>query len=166
MSLLVGIPLLAVEAVLQSSVLARLSLFGGTINVVLLTVLCWNLLAERADGLGWAFAGGLFADVLSGGPMGASVIGFLAVGYVAGLTEGRLWRTHFLLPLASALLGTIAFHLIYLAILALTGYPINLADQLAFITFPSVFLNMLGVLPLYWLIRRLHDWVRPAPVAM
>jgi rod shape-determining protein MreD len=166
MSLLIGIPLLAVEAVLQSSVLARLSLFGGTINLVLLTVLCWNLLAERADGLGWAFAGGLFADVLSGGPMGASVIGLLAVGYVAGLTEGRLWRTHFLLPLASALLGTIAFHLIYLAILAVTGYPINLADQLAFITVPSVFLNMLGVLPLYWLIRRLHDWVRPAPVAM
>jgi rod shape-determining protein MreD len=166
MSLLIGIPLLAVEAVVQSAVLARLSLFGGTINLVLLTVLCWNLLAERADGLGWAFAGGLFADVLSGGPMGASVIGLLAVGYVAGLTEGRLWRTHFLLPLASALLATIAFHLIYLAILALTGYPVNLADQLAFITFPTVVLNLLCVLPLYWLIRRLHDWVRPAPVTM
>jgi len=166
MSLIVGIPLLAFEAVFESAVLVRLPVYGGTLNLVLLTVLCWNLLAERSDGLGWAFAGGLFADVLSGGPMGASIIGLLAVGYVAGLTEGRLWRTHFLLPLASALLGTIAFHLIYLMILALTGYPVNLADQLAYITFPSVFLNMLGVLPLYWLIRRLHDWLRPAPVAI
>jgi rod shape-determining protein MreD len=164
MSLLVGIPLLMLESVFQSAVLSRLTLFGGTLNLVLLTVLCWNLLAERSDGLGWAFAGGLFADLLSAGPTGASVIGLLAVGYVAGLTEGRLWRTHFLLPLASALIGTIAFHLIYLAVLALTGYPVNLPDQIAFVTFPSVFLNMLGILPLYWSIRRLHDWVRPAPV--
>jgi len=163
-SLLIGIPLLLFEAVLQSAVFARLPLFGGTLNIVLLTVLSWNLLAERSDGLGWAFAGGLFADLLSAGPMGASIIALLAVGYVAGLTEGRLWRTHILLPLASALLGTVAFHLIYLVTLTVTGYAANVADQIAYITFPSVFLNMLGILPLYWIIRRLHDWVRPAPV--
>jgi rod shape-determining protein MreD len=164
MSLLVGIPLLAFEAILQSSVLARLPLFGGTLDLVLLTVLCWNLLAERSDGLGWAFAGGLFADLHSAGPLGASIIGLLAVGYVAGLTEGRLWRTHFLLPLATALLGTLAFHLIYLAVLAATGYPVHLPDQVAYVIFPSVFLNMVGILPLYWLIRQLHDRVRPVPV--
>jgi rod shape-determining protein MreD len=166
MSLAIGIPLLVFEAIFQSAVLARLPLFGGTLNLVLLTVLCWNLLAERSDGLGWAFAGGLFADLLSAGPLGASIVGLLAVGYVAGLTEGRLWRTHILLPLASALLGTVAFHLIYLGVLAATGRAINLGDQLAYVTFPSVFLNLLGILPLYWLIRRLHDWLRPAPVGM
>jgi rod shape-determining protein MreD len=166
MSLVIGIPILIIEAILQSAVLARLPLFGGTLNIVLLTVLCWNLLAERADGLGWAFVGGLFADLLSAGPLGASIIGLLAVGYVAGLTEGRLWRTHFLLPLATALLGTVAFHLIYLGVLAATGRLVNLIDQLAFVTFPSVFLNMLGILPLYWVIRRLHDWLRPARVGM
>jgi rod shape-determining protein MreD len=166
MSLVIGIPLLIFEAVLQSAVLSRLTLFGGTFNLVLLTVLCWNLLAERSDGLGWAFVGGLFADLLSAGPTGASIIGLLAVGYVAGLTEGRLWRTHFLLPLASALLGTLAFQLIYLGVLATTGRLVNLGDQLAYVTFPSVFLNMVGILPLYWVIRRLHDWLRPAPVGM
>jgi rod shape-determining protein MreD len=164
MSLIVGIPLLAFESVLQSAVLARLPLFGGTLDLVLLTVLCWNLLAERSDGLGWAFAGGFFADLHSAGPLGASIIGLLAVGYVAGLTEGRLWRTHILLPLATALLGTLAFQLIYLAVLAITGYPVNLPEHLTFVVFPSVFLNMVGILPLYWLIRRLHDRVRPAPV--
>ena len=90
MSLVVGVPLLLLEAIVQSAILARLPWFGGTLNIVLLTVLCWNLLAERSDGLGWAFAGGLFADLLSAGPLGASIIGLLAVGYVAGLTEGAL----------------------------------------------------------------------------
>lgn len=160
MSLLIGIPLLLLEALAQSTILSHWRLFGGTVNLVLLTVLCWNLLAERSDGLGWAFAGGVFADLLSAGPMGASVVGLLAMGYLAGLTEGRLYRTNVLLPLATALLGTIFFHLIYLILLTVTGHPVNWGDQLAFVTFPSVFLNLIAVLPLYWLMRGLHDRVR------
>ncbi|MBI3760412.1 MAG: rod shape-determining protein MreD [Chloroflexi bacterium] len=162
MSLLVGIPLLLFEAIAQSAILAHLRLFGGTVNLILLTVLCWNLVAERSDALGWAFAGGVFSDLLSAGPMGASVVGLLAVGYVAGLTEGRLYRSNILLPLATALLGTIFFHLIYLAVLTVTGHPINWGDQLAYVTVPSVFLNVIAILPLYWLMRGLHERVRPA----
>ena len=65
MSLLIALPLLLLEAILQSTVLSHWRLFGGTLNLILITVLCWNIVADRAEGLVWALIGGVWADVLS-----------------------------------------------------------------------------------------------------
>lgn len=151
-------------ALLQSTVVSHWRLMAGSPDIVLLSVIAWNLLGRGADGLLWAFFGGLFADLLSAGPLGAHTLGMLIVGFLAGLTEGRLYRSHILLPLASALIGTLVFHSLYLGLLALTGYPVAWGDSLSLVTLPAVFLNLALMLPLYALVQRLYTWLRPASV--
>ena len=165
-SILVGLPLLALAAVVQSTVLTRLRVFGGSVDLVLLLTLSWTLVGEWQGGAVWGLIGGLCLDLLSGGPFGASALGLVVVAYAAGLTEGRLWRSHILLPLATVMLATGAYHLIVLATLAAAGHTVDWQASLAQVTLPTALLNTVFMLPVYGLVRGLHSWVRPEAVSI
>lgn len=163
---LLGFPLLLLAAVLQSTVLPQLTFFGGTLNLVLLMALSWTLSGEGLEGVVWGFTGGLFLDMLSGGPLGASSLALVLMTFFAGLTEGRFWRSHVLLPLATALLSALGFHAISLLMLSTSGHPIAPGQALWQIILPSVLVNTLGMLPIYRAVRWLHGFVYPAPVTL
>jgi len=165
-SYLVGLPLVALAAVLQATVLANLRPLGSNLDLVLLLTLSWTLSGEWQAGAFWGVMGGLCLDTLSGGPFGASALGLVFVAYLTSLTEGRFWRSHVLLPLACALAGTVIFHLLSLAALAVTGHSVDWAGSLFRLTLPAVLLNTLLMLPVYHLLRGLHSLVRPAPVTL
>ena len=161
---LLGLPLLALAAVIQATVLSRYHLLGGTLDLVLLLTLSWTLVGERQGGPGWGLIGGLFLDLLSGGPFGAHALSLVIVAYGASLTEGRFWRSHVLLPLATVLLGTVMYHLIYLLFLAASGHSVDWSASLAQVTLPAALINTLLMLPVYHLVRWLHAVLHPAPV--
>jgi rod shape-determining protein MreD len=163
-SVLLGLPLLAVAAVLQATVLSRIHLLGGTVDLVLLLSLSWTLVGEWQGGPAWGLMGGLCLDLLSGGPLGANALGLVLVAYGASLSEGRFWRSHVLLPLATVLAGTIIYHLLYLALLAVSGHTVDWAAGLAGVTLPAVLLNTVLMLPVYHLVRWMHTVTHPAPV--
>jgi rod shape-determining protein MreD len=166
MTYLIGLPLLALAAVVQATALARFPVFGGRPDLVLLLALSWTLIGEWQGGVMWGLMGGLSLDTLSGGPFGATAIGLIVVTFLAGFSEGRFWRSHVLLPLASALLGSVLYHLIVLGVNAATGYPVDWAYSLARLTLPAVLLNTVCMLPVYALVRMLHAFVHPAPVTI
>ena len=164
MSYLVGLPLLAFAAVLQATLLNQFRVFGGTVDLVLLLSLNWTIVGEWRSGTLWALMGGLCLDLLSGGPFGANALGLVLVAYLASLSEGRFWSSHVLLPLASALLGTVMYHELYLLILALSGHAFNWGVSLSQVTLPTVLLNTLFMLPVYQFVRWLHSVLHPAAV--
>jgi rod shape-determining protein MreD len=161
---LVGLPLLAVAAAVQATVLSRLHVAGGTADLILLLALSWTLSGEWQGGMVWGLAGGLFLDLLSGGPFGAHALALAPVAYLASLSEGRFWRSHVLLPLAAVLIGTALYHLLYLGALAATGHPVAWLASLTQVTLPAVLINTLLMLPVYHAVRWLHRVLHPAPV--
>lgn len=163
---LLGLPLLAVAAVLQATVFARLHLVGGTIDLVLLLALSWTLIGEWQGGPVWGLMGGLCLDLLSGGPLGASAAGLVVVAYLASLTEGRFYRSHVLLPLATVLFGTVLYHLVYLTLLAATGHTVAWLASLTQVTLPAVLLNTVCMLPVYHGLRWVHTLLHPPPVSI
>jgi rod shape-determining protein MreD len=165
-SYVVGVPLLALAAVVQATVLARFHLFGGTVDLVLLLALSWTLVGEWQGGVVWGLIGGLFLDALSGGPFGASAFALVLVGGFASFTEGRFWRSHVLLPLATILAGTVIYHTTQIATLLLVGYPVNPAQSALTVTLPAVLFNTLLMLPVYHGVRWLHGAVKPPPVTL
>jgi rod shape-determining protein MreD len=164
MAYLVGLPLLALAAVLEATLLSQLRLFGGTVDLVLLLVLNWTIVGEWRGGAIWALMGGLCLDLLSGGPFGANALGLVLVAYGASLSEGRFWNSHVLLPLASVLLGTVVYHLVYLSALAVTGHTVAWSLSLSQVTLPTALLNTLLMLPVYQFVRWLHSVLYPAAV--
>lgn len=166
MTYVVGLPLLALAAVLQSTVLTRLHVLGGTLDLVLLLALSWTLAGDWVGGIVWGFAGGLLLDVLSGGPFGAMTVGLTLMAYLASLSEGRFWRSHVLLPLATVSLGTLGLHLVNLAFLAAFGYELNWLPALLQLTLPALLLNTLCMLPMYHALRWLHSVLYPPVVTV
>lgn len=156
----IAVPLLALVAVLQSAVLRQIEFAGGNLDLLLLVVLCWSMLRPE-QGLVWAAVGGLVADLLSGGPFGATAIVLLVTALAAGQVQGRLWGRHPLIIMGLALLGTGTSHLLGLAILGLTGRPLDVGYTLAYVTLPTAFINVALVLPVYSALRALDRATRP-----
>lgn len=164
MSYLVGLPLLAFAAVLQATLLNQFRVFGGTLDLVLLLCLNWTFVGEWRSGTIWALMGGVCLDLLSGGPFGANALVLVLVAYGASLSEGRFYSSHVLLPLASALLGTVMYHGLYLLILAVSGHTVDWVLSLSQVTLPTVLLNILFMLPVYQFVRWLHSVLHPTAV--
>ncbi len=157
---IIAAPLLALVAVLQSAVLRQIQFAGGNLDLLFLIILCWSML-RPTEGLVWAALGGLFADLLSGGPFGATAVVYLLASLAAGQIQGRLWGNHPLIVMGLALLGTGMSHLLGLAILGLIGRPLDVGYALAYVTLPTAFINVALVLPVYSVLRALDRATRP-----
>lgn len=163
---LVGVPLLGVVAVLQSTVLPHLRLYDASIDLMLLVVLGWTQGGDWQNGVMWGFIGGLALDLLSGGPLGGQTLGLVLLAYLASLAEGRLWRSHVVLPLGTVLLCTPVYHLLNMLLLSATLHPVDWGLSLGRVILPATLLNTLCALPAYYLLHWLYEWVHPPAVSV
>jgi rod shape-determining protein MreD len=155
-----AVPLLAVTALLQTTIFRQILFLDGSLDLLLLAVICWSLLRPE-EGMVWALAAGSFADIFSGGPFGLTAIAYLLTAFGIGLLHGRL-RTHSpLVVMAIALFGTVLAQGVMLALLALFGRSLDLGYVLAYVTLPTAFLNTLCAVPIYLGLHRLHIAGRP-----
>lgn len=127
-ALAIALPLLA--ALLQAAIVPFIAAGDVRPNLPLLVAASWAVAAGAAEACWWAFIGGLAADLVSGGPLGAFAVASLPAVAGVGLGERPLARP---VPiLAGVVLVTLAAliaGLLYVGILALVGQP--LPDLLA-----------------------------------
>jgi len=95
-STLVGVPILMILTIIQTSVLTVLPVIGQVVQPVLLCAIAWGMLRGMRDGLTWAFMGGLFLDLFTVGPWGAQSLAIMAavavaVWIVSTLPPRRFW---------------------------------------------------------------------------
>lgn len=152
--------LLPILAVGQTTVAIHFEWAGGRSNLLLVTVLAWNLVSRDVGGLLWAFVGGLSLDALSGGPLGASVLALLFVSFIGYIIGGHIWATHWVLPLMAVTLASLIYHLVYLCVLTISGWPVNWVTAITNTTLPSAALNFLLMIPVYpgmrWVAKRIY----------
>ena len=111
-------PLLGVASILQATVTSRVAIGGVKPDLVLLMIISWTLVFGGRSGVVWAFVGGIWLDIFSGGPLGTSSLSLMAAAIVVGVGYSTLSRTNILVPLIAAMIGTTTFSLSYLGILA------------------------------------------------
>ncbi len=133
--------ILLLEAALQVSVFSRMSLGGAAPQLVLLTVVAWSLVRGPVEGVVWGFAGGLLYDLASGGPVGVSALGMVAVGAVAGLLGGRLFGTNPLLPMLAVFAASIVYFVINGFLLATLHYPTDWRGVVLDVALPTGLAN-------------------------
>jgi rod shape-determining protein MreD len=165
MSLYFTIPFLTLLAIFQSTAAPQIRIAGGYPDLLLITILSWALAEPYGDAYVWAFTGGLAVDLISGGPFGASALGYLAVVVVADRIGGGLVRDRVALPLVTAFVGTFAFHGVYLIVLRIFGWPIDVPDAVIRVILPTALINMLLSPIVFRLMLALHRRVMPTGVS-
>jgi rod shape-determining protein MreD len=166
MAYVIGIPLMALLAVLQSSILSYLRFLDGRPDLVMLTVVAWGLARRTRESLVWAMTGGLFLDLLSGMPLGTNALALTAVAYLVSLLEGRFWEAHLLMPSAVMLIASFLYHLANLGAYALSGSSFDVSMAFTRVILPSAFLNLLLAIPIAQLARSIVQSVYPPEVSI
>ena len=150
-------PLLTGVALLETTLLSRISVVGGQPNLMLLVVLIWAVVRGLDEGLVWAFVGGLILDLLSGGPLASMALALLAAAYLAGQSLGEQFGSRAVRLVMLAVLGSTVYHLALLILLDWSGHTVDWGFSLLRIAAPSVVLNAvltpIVLPPLAWLER-------------
>ena len=112
-------------ALLQSAIGPFVSVGGARPNLPFLVAGSWSLAAGAGEAVWWAFVGGLAADLLSGGPLGALAVASLPPVAVLGLGERPAPRPVPVLIGASFMTaGAFVAGVLYLVALAVAGTPL------------------------------------------
>ena len=147
MAYLIGIPLLALLAILQSSMFADFGFYDGRPDLVLLAVAGWALAGEAEQAMVWGLIGGIFLDMLSALPLGTSSIALILVAYLVSLYARRIWELNLLTPLGVTLIASLFFHSILLIALLFLGRQVQFEYAYVRVILPSTFINLLFTLP-------------------
>lgn len=156
-------PLLGLASILQSTVANRIAFAGVKPDLVLLIVVVWTLVYGGSSGVVWAFVGGIWLDIFSGGPMGISSLSLMSAALVSSIGFRTLSRFNVLVPLFAIVLSTLSFSLVYLGVLqllALLGVTEStLPFQMTFdnIVIPSVLYNTTLMLLLMPFLNRIPE---------
>ncbi|HET7010687.1 MAG TPA: rod shape-determining protein MreD [Anaerolineales bacterium] len=161
---LIGVPLMAFLAILQSSVLGTLRVLDGSPDLVLIAVVSWSLTGRMHESMILALVGGLFLDLLSGAPFGMTAIGLVLVAYLVSFLEGRFWEANFLIPLGVMSAAAVIYHSVVVLAAAVSGRPIDLALAFSRVFLPSALFDVLLALPAAQFAVRARDALFPPRV--
>lgn len=153
-ALAIVVPLAA--ALLQGSVVPFIAVAGARPNLVILGAASWAVTAGAREAVWWAFVGGIAADLLSGGPLGAAALSALVPVAALGLADGQGRPRS--VPGGALLVGvaSLGAGLLYLGILALSGTSLqDLPSLLTAVVAGAVYNGVLAIAT-YPLLRALR----------
>lgn len=122
-ALAIVVPLAA--ALLQGSIVPFIDVAGARPNLVILAAASWAVAAGAREAVWWAFLGGLAADLLSGGPLGALALAGLIPVAAIGTSDTALRPRS--VPSGALLVGiaSLVAGALYLGILAVAGVALG-----------------------------------------
>lgn len=153
MTIYLVVPLLLATVLLQSTVVAHIHVWGVFPDVPMLWVVSWSLLRGARQGMVWGFIAGAALDIFSGAPFGAGTLSMIAAGFLAGLAEPTLFRSHLALPLIAAFVATLVYDLVFMGVVDLLGGTVLWGETTLRLVLPAAALNTV-VIPLVFVIVR------------
>jgi rod shape-determining protein MreD len=161
-SVYAAVPLMALLAVGQTAVFARLPILGAVPLIPFLVALLWGLLRGIEEGAIWAFCAGFFLDLFSLSPMGLLPLSMMLAATGAIWIQEAFPMNRVLLPPLLIVLATLLQYLSYLLLLTLFGYGTALA-ALGNIT-NVLILHLLFAPPIYGLFYWINQRTQPHAV--
>lgn len=158
----VAIPLMAVLAILHTSVLAQIPVLGAAPQLLFLVALAWGIVRGMEEGLVWAFVAGVFTDLFSLAPLGISSLAFMA-GVAGPLMIRHALPPHRLLvAMFLAALGTVIYLTVYAVGLRIFGFGIGLGGLAELL--PLIGFHAILILPIYLIVDSILRTFRPRRV--
>lgn len=162
----IGIPLLMLAAVIDSSVLVQLRYLNGQPSLLLMMIVAWGLLNNLGDGLVWAVIGGIFADLMSTAPTGTSSLGYSIALMVLAATMGQVGRRNIVLPFVAGAIATIILQTVTFGILLFSGSALPIRPVITTWIIPSMVFNAIGIIIVFRIMGGIIEFFRPPKVTL
>ncbi len=161
-----GAILLFIASLVQSVILPQVVPLSARPHFVVLLVLAVCLAESLHEAVMWAFIGGLMLDLMSGPafPLGANALILIMVALVASLGQSDPFHNLPFVPLVTAFLGTLFYHIMTMLLGLALGHPAAFLDNILRVALPGAVLNAilmpLAYSSLLWLSERTGRRVR------
>jgi rod shape-determining protein MreD len=140
---------------IQSALLPFFAYKGICPDLLLLMVVSAGVLLGKEQGVGIGFFCGLLQDLASGNVFGINILSKMAIGYLFGLMESKVFKEHVFLPVLAAALASGLNSLLVYFILFLLGNKVDLITALSTIVVPMLLYNVLLSIPVHKVIYKL-----------
>lgn len=157
----VAFPLLGLTVIAQSAVVSQVKLLSGHADLTLVVLAAWALQERGKSAWHWAAAACLMLAFVSRMSLLVIALGYFGVIFAAQALQKRVWQAPLLAMFGVTFIGTLFLHLWSFAFLSVLGTPLLFDDVIGLVTLPSLLLNMLISIPVYFLMRDLARWVYP-----
>jgi rod shape-determining protein MreD len=148
-----SLPILALAAALQASVIPHVRFWDGAPDLVFLLVLSWSIHAPLEESITWALVGGILQDLLSVAPVGLSSVGLVLIVFGVHYLARQVQRIGVLLMIGLVLAGGLFQQMTVLLLFAALGFTVNLTDDFSFVVVPSLIYNVVIWGPVYGFAR-------------
>jgi len=142
----IAVPLMALLAIVQSSILTRFPVAGVVPQLLFIVALSWGLVRGLEEGLIWAFIAGFFVDLFSLAPVGVSSLAFMA-GTAPILLQRAMPPHRLLVAALMAALGTLLYLLAYTLVLRFTAFSLPFRGLVELL--PLIPLHAILIIPVY-----------------
>ncbi len=159
MRTLMAVLLLLGATLLQITLLPRIRMLQGSVDLVLLILLTWMLQEENRPDWRLGLVAGVMMGYASALPDLVLIAGYTLAALVCQLLHRRVWQVRMLTMLTSLILGTLVIHIITLGYLWLSDNPISAGDAFNLITLPTMLLNLILLLPVNALITEFNKLI-------
>jgi hypothetical protein len=163
-NILIGIFVIGLAVMLQTSIISRIDLLNGSADLVLVVLAAWGLQERIKGAWAWGLMAGLLVALISGLPWYVYPVSYLIIVGMARILAHRVWQAPLLAMFTVTLIGTLV--LLMFTYLDRTLLEVSLDFDLAFtrIILPSTLLNLLLAIPVHAAIRDLVNRLYPAEV--
>lgn len=146
---------------LQVAGISRLPLVHGTADLTLLVLIAWGIHSRSRFAWMWAIVGGAFIGIFSQVNWLAIVIPYFVILVFTQLLHGRFWNSPILAMLLVTIFGTMIAQFATMLVLFFMEIPISFNLAFSEIILPSIFLNLILALPVFFMVRDLSRWIYP-----
>jgi rod shape-determining protein MreD len=147
--------LVFVAALVQVTLIASIDVFGGTADVLLVTLVSLALIRGSIVGAGAGFGGGLLIDAATLGTLGVNALLLTVAGYWAGRYGETTGRDRAHAPMLAVAVITVGVALGGFALHFMLGDDVSARHALFETLLPAVVLNVALTFPIHRLCRRL-----------
>ena len=144
-----------VAALLQVTIVSSLDVFGGTADLLLVTLVSIGLIRGSVFGAAAGFGGGLLVDAATLGTLGANALLLTIAGYWAGRYGETTGRDRAHAPLLAVGVITIGFAVAGFVLYFMLGEDVSARLALFDTLLPELVLNLALALPVHAACRAL-----------
>jgi rod shape-determining protein MreD len=148
----------------QVTLFSTIEIFGGTADLVLVTLVAIALLRGSIFGASAGFAAGLLVDTANLGTLGVTSLLLTLAGYWIGRYGETTGRDRGHAPFLSVLVVTVLYAFGALVLHYMLGQNASAQVVLFDALLPGIFFNLLLTLPVYMVVQRVLRPTRAEPV--
>ncbi len=141
------------SVILQTTLIARVAIFGSKPDLPLALIVSVALFKGSISGEVTGFVSGLLCDIFSGGPLGAQAFSGVVMGYLMGFVRRRFYYDNLITQSICGFIATLASRIVISVYLALF-----LGSRFLHVRFQGLILtailNSVFVIGISWVVKK------------